>query len=306
MKHCKLLAFLSFSLISNFSWSQVGIGTTSPAASSQLEVTSSTKGVLIPRVALTSLTSASPISSPATSLLIYNTASAGTFPNNVTPGYYFWDGTTWKRFQDQNNPGELQWNYVEGNPTQNSLGATFVGSTTWSTNYIQLTPNSGGQNGKVYWVQDIDWDQPLHISLQFYAGGGSGADGNWFFFGANSTAIGSGSTHSTNAGGISVFFDELNDQVHIYKSGTLINSFSTLTSLDNSQWQVHELYFGKKLDGTRFLDIKTNNGQYLGTASLGSFSAAGDYVGAGAWTGASTNLHGFRRVVIQSGLNTPR
>jgi hypothetical protein len=30
-----------------------------------------------------------------TGLLIYNTATAGTAPNNVVPGYYFWNGTYW-------------------------------------------------------------------------------------------------------------------------------------------------------------------------------------------------------------------
>jgi hypothetical protein len=33
----------------------------------------------------------------ATSLLVYNTATAGAAPNNVTPGYYYWDGVKWLR-----------------------------------------------------------------------------------------------------------------------------------------------------------------------------------------------------------------
>jgi hypothetical protein len=68
-----------------------------PDASSMLEVRSTNKGLLIPRVALTGTTSASPITSPATSLLVYNTATAGTAPNNVTPGYYYWTGSKWMR-----------------------------------------------------------------------------------------------------------------------------------------------------------------------------------------------------------------
>jgi len=68
-----------------------------PDASSMLEVRSTNKGLLIPRVELTGTTSASPITSPATSLLVYNTATAGTAPNNVTPGYYYWTGSKWMR-----------------------------------------------------------------------------------------------------------------------------------------------------------------------------------------------------------------
>lgn len=53
-----------------------------------------TKGILIPRVALTQTTSNAPVgASVATSLLVYNTATV----NDVTPGFYYWDGTQWVR-----------------------------------------------------------------------------------------------------------------------------------------------------------------------------------------------------------------
>jgi hypothetical protein len=77
---------------------QTGIGTTTPNASAKLEVASTTQGFLPPRVALTAINVFSPIvgtSSAATGLLVYNTASAGTAPNNVVPGYYYWNGTVW-------------------------------------------------------------------------------------------------------------------------------------------------------------------------------------------------------------------
>lgn len=308
MKHTnRILAVISALFMGANLNAQIGIGTTSPSTSAQLDVTSNSKGVLIPRLALSSLTSASPVSSPATSLLIYNTATAGTFPNNVTPGYYYWNGNAWQRLEDQtSNPGEFHWNYLEGNPTLNGLGATLVGNASWQTNYVQLTSANIGQNGKVYWQKDVDWNAPLYISVQNYAGAGTGADGIWLFWGASSTAVGSGATHSTSAGGISVFFNELYENVSVYKNGTLIQTLSCVTSLQNGQWQVHELFFGKNTDGTRFLDVKTNNGEYLGTVQLGSFTAGGDYVGVGAWTGASTNVHGVRRLLIQSAVHKPR
>jgi hypothetical protein len=78
----------------------VGINATgaTPDASAILDVSAADKGLLIPRVALTSTDVATPITSPTTSLLVYNTATAGTAPNNVTPGYYFWNGTAWTTF----------------------------------------------------------------------------------------------------------------------------------------------------------------------------------------------------------------
>ena len=36
-------------------------------------------------------------------MLVYNTATAGTVPNNVTPGYYYWDGAKWVKFMVNNN-----------------------------------------------------------------------------------------------------------------------------------------------------------------------------------------------------------
>jgi hypothetical protein len=77
-----------------------GINNISPDNSAQLDVTATNKGVLVPRVALTATNVAAPVTSPATSLLIYNTASAGSFPNDVYPGYYYWSGTRWRRFAD--------------------------------------------------------------------------------------------------------------------------------------------------------------------------------------------------------------
>src|SRR5688572_6533877 len=75
----------------------VGINATgtTPDASSMLDVSSSSKGLLIPRVALTATNAAAPVTSPTTSLLVYNTATAGTAPNNVTPGFYYWNGAAW-------------------------------------------------------------------------------------------------------------------------------------------------------------------------------------------------------------------
>ena len=91
-----LLCLLLF--ISMTTTAQTGIGTTAPNASAKLEVAATDKGFLPPRVALTASNAFSPIvgtAANATGLLVYNTASAGTTPNNVVPGYYYWNGTAW-------------------------------------------------------------------------------------------------------------------------------------------------------------------------------------------------------------------
>lgn len=86
----------------------VGIGVT-PDSSAKLDVSATNRGFLAPRVALTSTTAAGPITTPATGLLVYNTATAGASPTNVVPGYYYNSGTTaapvWKRFSTGNGDG---------------------------------------------------------------------------------------------------------------------------------------------------------------------------------------------------------
>lgn len=84
--------------------SQVGIGTTTPNASAQLEVTlkkdDPKRGVLIPRIALKSTTDITTVAhadgQPTTyenSLLVFNTATDG----DITPGYYYWYVDRWNR-----------------------------------------------------------------------------------------------------------------------------------------------------------------------------------------------------------------
>ena len=92
--------FFCIALVVNtlYSSAQTGIGTTTPNASAKLDVVATDKGFLPPRVTLTATNAFSPItgtSSAATGLLVYNTASAGTIPNNVVPGYYYWNGSAW-------------------------------------------------------------------------------------------------------------------------------------------------------------------------------------------------------------------
>lgn len=65
--------------------------------SAMLDVQSNNKGLLIPRIALTGTSDNTTILSPATSLLIYNTATAGSGGTAVTPGYYYWNGGAWTK-----------------------------------------------------------------------------------------------------------------------------------------------------------------------------------------------------------------
>lgn len=94
----KTYALLVFGLFVLLGHAQTGIGTTSPNASAKLEVAATDKGFLPPRVALTATNAFSPIvgtAANAAGLLVYNTATTTNAPNNVVPGYYYWNGSTW-------------------------------------------------------------------------------------------------------------------------------------------------------------------------------------------------------------------
>jgi hypothetical protein len=94
MKKIYLLVTLSFLLILTKTNAQVGIGAPKPDSSAMLDVKSANKGLLIPRVALTGTNDVTTIATPATSLLIYNTATISG-SGGVTPGYYYWTGAAW-------------------------------------------------------------------------------------------------------------------------------------------------------------------------------------------------------------------
>ena len=87
-KSIYILILSLFLIIPKNMKAQVGIGTATPNASSMLDITSTNKGLLIPRVALISTSDVATIASPVTSLLVYN---SGFLPN----GYYYWNGTLW-------------------------------------------------------------------------------------------------------------------------------------------------------------------------------------------------------------------
>ena len=88
-----------------------------------LDISSTDKGILIPRVTLTANNSISPITAPADALLIYNTATAGVAPNNVIPGQKSINLVNWidiTTIQGSGNPTTIkEYNYTY---TENYIG----------------------------------------------------------------------------------------------------------------------------------------------------------------------------------------
>ena len=120
-----IILFFSFNVIAQ----SVSINTdgSAAAASAMLDIKSNNKGLLIPRIALTGTDDNATIASPATSLLIYNTATAGSGGSSVTPGYYYWTGSAWTRLVTGSSSSSGAWLLAGNsgtNPATDFLGTT--------------------------------------------------------------------------------------------------------------------------------------------------------------------------------------
>jgi len=119
IKKLGLFFFFSAFLIKGFA-QNVGINSSgsAPDASAGLDVSFTDKGLLIPRVFLTSTLDVTTIPSPTTSLLVYNKTDNG----SITPGYYYFDGTAWIKLA----ASTTQWT-TNGSNIYYSLGNIGIG-----------------------------------------------------------------------------------------------------------------------------------------------------------------------------------
>lgn len=122
----------------------VGIGTATPNTSAILDINSSSKGVLPPKVVLTGRNgTSSPIASPPTGLFVYNTAEAGTASNEVSPGFYFYNSTNWTRMdpEDWSIPVSITIGAVTTAPTKGTIVYDRVSYRRTSTTSFEVTYN---------------------------------------------------------------------------------------------------------------------------------------------------------------------
>ncbi|MCA6066019.1 hypothetical protein JI747_002445 [Chryseobacterium sp. RG1] len=137
----------------------IGIGTTSPDASSMLDIVTTDKGMLVPRVNLTSptfvLSTATPAIPNAKGLLVFNSGST------LSQGYYFWNGSEWRAI-------------ISSTSTPPSIATlSCSGATLSPANYVAGTPYSGiikvpytGGNGGKYTPGSSVSSNGLTLTLQ--------------------------------------------------------------------------------------------------------------------------------------------
>ena len=167
MKKIILSSIITMISVISFAQVKIGANATNVNANSVLELESSTKGVLFPRVALTGTANVAPLAAHVQGMTVYNTATTA----DVTPGMYTNSGTAWVKlgastpaFQDIS--GGVQ---------------TFTAAGTISDNTYMVFYNTTGNNtiatptavaGKTFWVRNISTGQCTCAGVNVLAGKG--------------------------------------------------------------------------------------------------------------------------------------
>jgi hypothetical protein len=162
----KLLLSALFIAASFTSIAKVGIGTTNPHASAALEIESTTKGFLPPRMTTTERDA---ISSPGTGLMIYQTDGA--------TGFYYYNGSSWTTYYSQGQEDALK----ASNPCDPPrVGDIYAG-------------------GVVFWVDPSDNRHGLVCAIRDQESAGIESYKGRYrrITGAMATAIGTGSANTT-------------------------------------------------------------------------------------------------------------
>src|SRR5258708_22382666 len=88
----KTIVLVAFILLAGIAlFAQVGIGTTSPNGNAALDISSATKGLLLPRVALSATNLASPLSAHVAGMVVDYKATGASGNNALGPRVYFLD-----------------------------------------------------------------------------------------------------------------------------------------------------------------------------------------------------------------------
>jgi len=150
---------------------KIGNNPTSINANSVLELESTNKGVLYPRVALTATANAAPLTAHVAGMVVYNTATA----NDVIPGLYINDGAKWALIGGSAAAGTsgasvtavcngFTGTYTSGIPSSRSYTVTITNNTFAA---VTVTPAVG----------DLVLNPASGLSVSSVSGGGSIASG---------------------------------------------------------------------------------------------------------------------------------
>ena len=138
--------FLAAVLLTATTYAQVGINTETPDASAALDITSTTGGLLVPRM---TETQRDEITSAATGLMIYQT--------DGTAGFYYYNGSSWEGYYSKNEVDVLIANLQPTSSWTYNIGDFVNGG-------VVFWIDSTGQHGLVVAFSDVatsvEWCSP--------------------------------------------------------------------------------------------------------------------------------------------------
>jgi hypothetical protein len=171
----QLFTLLAAVLLTTTTYAQIGINNENPDASAALDITSTTGGLLVPRMTETQRDAISPA---ATGLMIYQT--------DGTAGFYYYNGSSWEGYYSKNEVDTLIAN-LQTQITNNAIrvgdfyggGVVFYIFESGDTGYI-----AGETHGLIAAVEDQS------SGIQWY-------NGSYVTTGATGTAVGTGADNTT-------------------------------------------------------------------------------------------------------------
>jgi len=170
-----LTTILLFLIITNIT-AQVGINNSNPHESAALDITSTTGGLLVPRMTETQRDA---ITSAATGLMIYQT--------DGTVGFYYYNGSSWEGYYSKNEVDTLIANLQSQFNNLASVGDFYQGGVVF---YIFESGDTGYVAGETHGLIVAAQDQGSGIRIRW----GNGPP--FTTTGATATTIGTGSANT--------------------------------------------------------------------------------------------------------------
>ena len=235
--------------------------------------------------------------------------TTATYSGNVTASSVIASGSSgpqtrflWDTWQTNSNVGLAAF----------TPSGTVGGNATWDSSQaygLKLTTNTNSQSGYINWNSNtVNYNYDMVITASVGAGQGTGADGQWIYFGANA-AVSGGPGNTNSMGGIAVMnhFYSSASQFEVYVNGTQTNIpyiGNTYTPSGITVWNGAYVNFynltlkiRKIQNGNRMLEIYLNEA-YQGSVNIGSWTPAGNNFGVAAYTGGSTAYQWVRQLRI--------
>jgi len=286
-----------FFLLSFNAFAQVGIGNTNPNGEALLEIgdaTTTTKGLLLPRVNLVNTSNFAPMTAHVQGMVVFNKNTAG----DVTPGYYYNDGTQWVKLAADIPSSD--WSRI-GNAGLNANN-NFLGTTdninlrfrTSNANAFEISSGNSANRGKLRAMTNGTAALPVYSFSNSTSTGIFRPANNQLGFSTNGTeqirvdangALGIGSTNPSTSTYTGVAVNKLN----VLGNGTASGlNFTPMSIFENTGDGAALAIFNTDDGNNDFpvLEVGTNNAN--GTAIRG-ININGDNSGLAIGVYGSTN-----------------